>query len=282
MKEHSSPIRAGAVLSILAISLVVSTVSSAAAEAETSKRPWDFEIGFGPSYKPDYSGSQDSSPHLLLWASGEYRTEHLGTFALDSGSLTIDPELRWNFLDGRDAAFGLLLGYREGRDDQEPGLLGSGTGSSRLQGMGTISAVVDAGVQGHVSVFGVPLFAQVRRALNSEQGTLVILGAYLPLKLGSCFELVMLPTLTLADSDQMQAFYGVTPTQSAGSGFRAYEARSGWQSAALEMIGDWTISGGWHAICSVTYLHLLADAASSPLVQEKGQVSGLLGMSYRF
>ena len=204
------------------------------------------------------------------------------TFAFDSGSLVLNPEVRWNFLDGRDAAFGLLLGYRDGRDEEDPGLLGGGTGSTRLQGMGTIDTAVDAGVQGHVLVFGVPLFAQVRSALNSEQGTLAILGAYVPLKLGSSFELTVMPTVTWADSTQMQAFYSVTPVQSARSGFRTYEAGSGWQSAALEIGGDLTISGGWHAIGSVAYQRLLADAAASPVVQEKGQASGLLGLSYRF
>ena len=282
MKEHLTPSLTGTVLAITAALLVATGAPAAAAEAETSTRPWELEIGLGSSYKPDYSGSKDSSLRLPIWASGKYQTEHLGTFAFDSGSLVLNPELRWNFLDGRDAAFGLLLGYRDGRDEKDPGLIGGGTGSTRLQGMGTINTAVDAGVQGHVSVFGVPLFAQVRSALNSEQGTLAILGAYVPLKLGSSFELTVMPTVTWADSTQMQAFYSVTPAQSARSGFRAYDAGSGWQSAALEIGGDLTISGGWHAIGSIAYQRLLADAAASPVVQEKGQASGLLGLSYRF
>jgi len=282
MNYHLTPIRAGAVLSAFFSLFIVAVTLAAATDAEEVKRPWEFELGVGSSYKPDYSGSKDSSLRLPIWASGKYKTEHWGTVALDSGSLALDPELRWNFVDGHDASFGLLLGYRDGRDEEDPSLIGGGTGSTRLRGMGTISTAVDAGVQGHVLVFGVPLFAQVRSALNGEQGTLVILGSYVPIKIGNCFELTVLPTLTWADSTQMQAFYGVTPVQSARSGIQAYDANSGLQSAALEIIGDLTISGGWHAVGSVAFQRLLSDAASSPVVQEKGQVSGLLGMSYRF
>ena len=283
MQKHTIQNHTSTVLSLIVALLIAAATSATATAPEgTAARPWELEIGVGSSYKPDYSGSKDLSLRLPIWASGKYQTDSMGTFALDSGSQVLDPQLRWSFFDSRDAGFGLLLGYRNGRDEKEPSLIGGGTGSPHLLGMGTIDTAVDAGFQGHLSVFGVPLFAQVRSALNSDQGTLAILGAYLPLKVGSRFELSVLPTVAWADSSQMLAFYGVTPAQSTRSGFRIYEIGAGWQDAALEIIGDFTISDGWHAIGSVAYLRLLADAAASPLVQEKGQLNCLLGLSYRF
>jgi outer membrane protein len=252
-----------------------------AAEVENSSRPWQLELGVGASYQPDYSGSKTSSPRALLWASGEYTTENWGKFALDSGSLTLDPQLRWNFIDGEEASFGLLLGYRDGRSDSNPGWFAD-PGSTRLKGMGSVNAAVDAGVQGHVAVFGVPLFAQVRAALNGDQGTIGVLGAFLPLDLTRDFTLTVLPSVTWANAKQMQAFYGVTPAQSAASGFKAYDVGSGWQNAALELVGDWKITGPWHLIGSAGYQRLLGDAADSPLTQDKNQWSGMLGLSYRF
>jgi outer membrane protein len=252
-----------------------------ASEAVQSARSWQLELGLGASYEPDYSGSLAAGPRLLLWANGEYATERWGKFALDSGSLTIDPQLRWDFIDSKEYGLGLLIGYRNGRSDGNPGWVGD-AGSARLKGMGNVSAAVDGGLSGFVQVFGIPLFAQLRAALNGDQGTIGVLGVYLPLELTSRFELTVLPSLTWANARQMQAFYGVTPAQSAASDFRVYDPRSGWQSAALELVGDWKIAGPWHLIGSVGYQRLLGNAADSPLTQDKNQWSGLLGLSYRF
>jgi outer membrane protein len=255
--------------------------SAQAAGVEKSARPWLFELGFGASDQPDYSGSQGSSPRLLLWANGEYATENWGRFALDSAPLTLDPQFRWEFIDSREYGLGLLLGYRKGRNDRSPGWVGD-TGSARLKGMGNVSPAVDGGLSGFVQILGIPLFAQLRAALNGDQGTIGVLGAYLPLELTSRFELTVLPSLTWANGKQMQAFYGVTPAQSAASGFKVYDPGSGWQNAALELLGDWNVGGPWHLIGAVGYQRLLGKAADSPLTQDKNQWSGLLGLSYRF
>lgn len=252
-----------------------------AAEDDQAGRPWQLELGVGASYEPNYSGADASSPRLLLWASGEYRTERWGAFALDSGSLTLDPQLRWTFGDDKNYGIGPLLGYRTGRDDSDPGWFAD-SGSDRLEGMGSVSAAVDGGVQGWVAVFGVPVFAQLRAALNGDQGTIGVLGVYLPLKLTPDFTLTVLPSVTWANGKQMQAFYGVTPAQSAASGFAAYSAGAGWQNAALEINGDWKIAAPWHLVGGVAYQRLLGNAADSPLVQDKNQWSGLIGLSYKF
>jgi outer membrane protein len=255
--------------------------SAQAAEADKANRPWQLEMGVGASYEPDYSGSQASSPRLLLWASGKYQTERWGKFAFDSGSLTLDPQLRWDFISTKDHGLGLLFGYRTGRSDSNPGLIAD-NGSSRLEGTGTVGAAEDGGLTGYVAVFGVPLFAQVRAAIGGDQGTVGVLGIYLPLELTRDFALTVLPSVTWADDKQMQAFYGVTPTQSAASGFATYSADAGWQNAALELGGDWNLVGPWHLVSGVAYQRLLGNAADSPLTQDKNQWSGLVGLSYKF
>ena len=243
---------------------------------------WDLQIGAGVAYMPDYSGASASSPRLRIWADGAYRTQNLGTFAIDSGSLTIDPELRWDFVDTRDLGFGVLLGYRSGRGDSSPGFTSANGGSARLAGLPNISGSIDAGIEGHVAVLGVPLFAQVRSAITGPQGTLANVGMYLPVSLGSEFELTVLPTVTWADGRQMRAFYGVTAEQSATTAFAVYSPSAGWENAALEVAGDWRIGIGWHLIASIAYQRLLGNAAASPLVQTKNQASALAGVAWSF
>jgi outer membrane scaffolding protein for murein synthesis (MipA/OmpV family) len=148
--------------------------------------------------------------------------------------------------------------------------------------MGSVSAAVDGGVQGWVAVLGVPVFAQLRAALSGDQGTIGVLGIYMPLELARDFTLTVLPSVTWANGKEMQTFYGVTPAQSAASRFPAYCAGAGWQNAALEIDGGWKIAGPWHLLGGVGYQRLLGNAADSPLVQHKNQWSGLMSLSYRF
>jgi outer membrane scaffolding protein for murein synthesis (MipA/OmpV family) len=244
-------------------------------------RPWDLTLGVGVASVPQYSGAAASHPRLRLWADAEYRTHDLGTIALDSGSLTIDPELRWNVVDRPEAGFGPLLGYRFGRDDKDPGFTSGNDGSSRLQGLPDVDATADAGVQGHVLVFGVPVFAQLRTALGGAQGTLLNIGLYLPLYTGS-LTFTVLPTVTWADARQMRAFYGVSPQAQAASGFAAYSPGAGWENAALELAAEWRVSRSAHLVVSLACERLLGDAAASPIVERRNQLSILGGATWSF
>jgi MipA family protein len=253
--------------------------SSAAAEPP---RPWDLTLGAGVASMPQYSGAAASHPRLRLWLDAEYRTSNLGSFAIDSGSLTIDPELRWNAIDRSDIGFGPLIGYRFGRNDKDPRFLSSNDGSSRLQGLPDVDFTVDAGVQGHVLVSGVPVFAQLRSALSGAQGTLLNVGLYLPWSPDDAFTVSVLPTATWANARQMHAFYGVNPSASLSSGFAAYTPGAGWENAALELAGEWRVSKSAHLVASVAFERLLDDAARSPVVQSRRQRSVLGGVTWSF
>ena len=243
-------------------------------------RPWDLTLGAGVASLPLYRGASSSHPRLRLWLDAEYRTSNLGSFAIDSGSLTIDPELRWNAIDRPDLGFGPLIGYRFGRNAKDPRLLSSDDGSSRLQGLPDVDSTVDAGIQGHVLVSGVPVFAQIRSALSGAQGTLLNLGLYLPWSPDDAFTLTVLPTVTWANARQMHAFYGVNPSSS--SGFAAYTPGAGWENAALELAGEWRVSKSAHLVASVAFERLLDDAARSPIVQSRSQRSVLGGVTWSF
>jgi MipA family protein len=250
--------------------------------AEIDPRTWDFELGIATAYAPFYSGARATGPRLRVWADGAYRTGTVGTLALDSGSLTIAPEARWDFVDSQDVGIGLLVGYREGRNDRNPTFTSSEDGSTRLLGLPTIRGIFDAGAAGHATVLGIPFFAQFRTALYGPQGTQINIGAYLPLKLKPDFELTILPTLTWADSRQMRAFYGVSSGADTASGFSSYDPSSGWENAAIEIGGNWRMSTDWHVIVSIAYQRILGNAARSPIVQTSNQTSALAGLAFDF
>ena len=266
---------------ILFLAIVGGNAPAKAAEADRT-RNWSLELGLGVAYAPDYSGARSSSARLRIWADGTYRTNDFGTFALDSGSLTVAPEIRWDFVDSPDAGIGPLVGYRAGRNDRNPSLVSANDGSDRLSGLPDVSDAIDAGVAGHATVLGVPVFAQVRSAVGGPQGVLVIVGLYLPFEPAPDFELTILPTLTWANARQMRALYGVTPASAVASGFAPYDASASWENAAIEIGGDCRISGSWHVVASAAYQHLLGSAAHSSIVQTASQSSALIGIAFHF
>jgi outer membrane scaffolding protein for murein synthesis (MipA/OmpV family) len=255
---------------------------SSAVGAGTAEPAFELELGVGTARSPDYSGSSSHVAQMRLWANGTLRTAELGTFALDSGSLTIDPECRWNFVDTPDVGLGVLVGYRPGRDDRKPTFFGWNSGSEALRGLPTVPPAIDLGAQGYVAVYGLPLFAQIRSAVGGAQGTLVIIGAFATFSVGADAEMTVLPTATWADARQMRAFYGVGVGASAASGFSPYAPGAGWQNTALEFGGDWRIVREWHLVASIAYERLLGEAAGSPIVGAKNQLSGLIGIAWHY
>jgi outer membrane scaffolding protein for murein synthesis (MipA/OmpV family) len=261
---------------------IASACALATAAAADEKRNWDLELGVGAAYAPDYRGASAARSGLRIWADGAYRTEGFGTIALDSGALTIAPEVRWDFVDSPNAGIGVLIGYRTGRNDRNPGFASASDGSARLRGLQNMSGAVDAGVSGRTTVLGVPLFGQLRMALNGPQGALANLGIYLPVKPTSDLELTILPTVTWANARQMRAVYGVSRTAATASGFASYDPGAGWENAAIEVGGDWRVSDRWHLVASLAHLRLLGKPARSPIVQDATQSSALAGLVLHF
>ncbi|WP_428423105.1 MipA/OmpV family protein [Methylibium sp.] len=254
----------------------------AVAEDSRADRPLSFEAGAGVARLPDYSGSGTSSARARIWVDADYRTERFGTVSLDSGSLTLPPALRWAFIDDQRAGMSVLLGYRSGRGSSRPSFGSTADGSERLQGLPDVPGAVDAGVEGHVAVFGVPVFAQLRSALRGPQGSTLNVGIYAPLQLTTDVELTLLPTLTWNNARQARAFYGVEAAGAAASGYAEFRPGASWQNAAVEIALDWRLASHWHLLASVAWLRLMGDAARSPLVQEKQQNTALVGLAWKY
>ncbi len=253
-----------------------------AAGPDGEPRRWELSAGLMLASLPDFEGSRTSSPRLLPWISGFYRTGKWGTFSLDTGALTVPGAFSWEFIDRDERGLGVLLGERASRSESDPSLFSLDGGSARLRGSGSIDGGFDYGLQARISVFGVPLFAQVRRAFESSGGTLVIAGMYAPIEWGDRLTLTVLPTMAWADADEAQTYFGVTPQQSAGTGLPAYSAAAGWWRAGCETLIDVKISGGWSVTADVAYTRLLGDAARSPIVESADQFGAGLGLTYEF
>lgn len=88
--------------------------------------------------------------------------------------------------------------------------------------------------------------------------------------------------LTLANRDDNQAFFGVTPAESQRSGFRAYQATAGVKDVWLAARWNWALAPAWMLSSGVQATHLLGSAGDSPLVERSTGLTVSTALAYRF
>lgn len=87
-----------------------------------------------------------------------------------------------------------------------------------------------------------------------------------------------------ASSDDMQTWYGVTPSEAARSRehLSAYSPGSGFKSASVFANWNYQVSKDWTWISAVGVSTVLGDARDSPLTERKTNLFGSMGVAYRF
>jgi outer membrane scaffolding protein for murein synthesis (MipA/OmpV family) len=169
-------------------------------------------------------------------------------------------------------------------DDDERKLTPAGLrpGSADLRGMGEVKMTALVSASGSLALGPVSLTGALRQAVASHRGTLVEAGLALPWQLHRHAKLTLTPGVTWADRRHMQAYFGVTPQQSAASGYAPFDAGAGVKSQQLVLDFDMAFSRHWHLQALLRAQRLSGDAADSPITQRTRQASGLLALRYEF
>jgi outer membrane protein len=249
---------------------------------------WSGGVLMGASSAPRYEGSRENRVGPVLGGEVTYRSMTFGSVAAGSRGLV------WTPFQGATGSASLGLSIDPGRVDNGERKLtpaGQRPGSEDLRGMGEVkmTALVSASgslalgpASGLGALGGASLTGAVRQAASSHRGTLVDVGLALPWKLHRHATLTLTPGLTWASARHMQAYFGVTPQQSAASGFSAFEAGAGLKSHSLVLDVDMAFSRHWHLNAVLRAHQLQGDAADSPITQRKRQASGMLALRYEF
>jgi outer membrane scaffolding protein for murein synthesis (MipA/OmpV family) len=240
---------------------------------------WSGGLLLGIASAPEFEGSRVARRSPVIGGEISYRAEPLGTIAMGSRGLA------WTFVQRPEATAGLGLNVDPGRvdnGDRKLSAMGYRPGSAALRGLGEIDATPVLSAQGSVSGFGLSLTGAVRHATGSHEGTQVDLGLALPIRLGAHAKLSIAPSLTWADRRYMQAFFGVTPAQSAASGYAAFDTDAGLKSQQLTLDLDMAFSRHWHVVATLQGKRLVRDAADSPITQKAMQASGMVAAMYQF
>ena len=221
-------------------------------------------LGLAAAYLPRYEGSDDYRVRALPLI--DYRN---GRFF--AGVLT---GIGYDFSPVSNVAFGPLLSYRMGRDQDD---------ADRLHGLGDVDGGADLGafVRWNLRPFFVR--ATVKQGISGDAtGTQIRLGAGYATTLEPADRLVLDASVDWADSEVMQTYFGITAAQSVSSGLAGYTADAGIRRYGLGATWTHTFTPQWFSTVGVGVYRLGSEAANSPITLDRNAGTVSAGFGYRF
>jgi outer membrane scaffolding protein for murein synthesis (MipA/OmpV family) len=260
----------------LAMASLAAFASPATAQVEDGQREeqvWEFGLGAGAMYRPDYEGSDDYEVRGAPIISVSYRD----FIKLRGPALTIDAfQLSGSEL-ARNLSFGAMLKYDMGREAND---------NPALRRLPEIDGGLDAGVFVAYDLGSVSLGLSVLQDMGDRhEGTLaeVELGYMRALSAQLLGQVEV--SATWADDNYTQAYFGVTRAEAQASGLREFAASGGMKDVGAAVSLHYLLSEHWRVTGRLAYRTLLGDAADGPLVKDEGsknQSSAALFVTYQF
>jgi outer membrane scaffolding protein for murein synthesis (MipA/OmpV family) len=230
------------------------------------------------------SGDGEGRAGLALIAGSKY----LGS---DERRYLLFPAVDYRWKNGWFAGVGNGIGYRFSSSPQfQYGLrLAADFGrkehrSDALRGLGDIHARPEAGAFFNVHASRELSFSSSLRygSGNDRKGALLDLGAHYGLQIAPQWRLGGSLSTTYANRDYMQGYFGITPQQSAASGYAVSELGAGVRDVRLGASLTYIINMDWAVTTAVSATSLLGDAKRSAIVRDSTPVTGVLALGYRF
>lgn len=228
---------------------------------EDTNKPWYVTVGYVASHTSDYLGSRSSD------------TTFDPTIELEYNNWTLDLDgLRYRIVDDDEFVLGVGVGYDEGRSEDDFPV--------ELEGIGDIDSDLK------VSLFAeFVLFDLIGLNLSADKSFADSDSVLLSAEIGTEFPLYEEKIVggigigaNWANSDHMQAYYGINAQQSERTGLTQFNPRSGNEKIILMGFVDYFAGNHW--IISLTggveYLRL----EDSPVVDDDEQPFVHLSLSY--
>ncbi len=185
-------------------------------------------------------------------------------------------DIRVRVFGGERFQVGAVTGYITKRDQDDGDL---------LRGLGDIDGGL---VLGAYSAFRLGAFtfdaALLDKVTGDEAGLQYRFGVETTQQVTERLRLGVRIGTTIASQDFMQTYFGVTPAQSFRSraGLPVYTPDAGVKDVFVSVGASMDLSERWLLKAGARYGRLVDEAADSPVVQTADQVSGTVGLAYRF
>jgi len=230
---------------------------------------WEVELGLGTQFGPIADGlaRYQAQPGPAI----DIRYKDI--FFVSSGE-----GIGANLFSFRHISVGAAVTYDLGRSPHIDG--------EALTGMGTIHPAPELKIFATTVLtesFPLTLRVDARKQFGASYGYVGDIGAYMPMPGSSAkFSWFVGPTVTLATTQYMNTYFGVSHTQSAATKYRYFKAHGGFKSAGLGISSNYFVTP--HFIVSVdgAFNRLLGSAADSPITQTKYEAVGSIAITYKF
>ncbi len=153
-----------------------------------------------------------------------------------------------------------------------------------LNGMGNINPRPEIGAFLNYAVTPQTVLTSSLRygAGNDSNGLIVDLGAAWSTSLSPTWRLGLGLTGTVVNTSYMRSYFGVTPTQSANSGYATYTPGSGWRDLRANAALTWQINERTVMNFGLSASTLLSGAKNSPIALQSNGLSGVVAVLYGF
>jgi outer membrane scaffolding protein for murein synthesis (MipA/OmpV family) len=185
-------------------------------------------------------------------------------------------DIRVRVLGGERLQAGVVTGYITSRDQSDGEL---------LRGLGDIDGGLVLGAYTGFSLGAFEFDAAILdKVTGDDSGYELRFGVETERQLTARTKIVARVGTTVASDDYMQTYFGVTPAQATRSraGLPVYSPDAGIKDVYFELGGELALGERWLLKAGGRYGRLLGEAADSPVVESENQLSGVLGMGYRF
>jgi len=226
---------------------------------------WTGAVGAGLEVSPRYPGANTDRTHPVPLVSVDYGGRlFLGPLGIGIAAV------RWNGFRA-----GPVLGFERGRYASD---------DPRLAGLGDISSSITAGAFAGYSSGRLAISATARQAIShSADGLSALLQVDWRCALPGARTFVTAgPDLELGDGNYERTWFGVSPQQSTTSGLPVYAPRGG--SNRLGLHAAVTHRASRHILLRLfaRLSDITGDAARSPIVERRTQISVGAGIAYHF
>ena len=240
------------------------------AMASPSDNGFRLGIGGAVGFKPKYEGSD------------EYEAFGFPIIFPKFGDTSEPSRLKFRGLDDvryvlfRDGWFeaGPLGGYNFGRDQDD---------ATTLLGLGDVDGGVVLGAFVGIRIWEVLFDVSYHHQVSGDDtGYQLRFGAEVDQQVAPGVELVGRVGTTFASSNYMDAYFAITPAQSAASfvGLPVFNTSSGIKDVHVELGAKFDLDERWALRMGVKYARLVGDAADSPITQSEDQFTGSIGITY--
>jgi outer membrane scaffolding protein for murein synthesis (MipA/OmpV family) len=248
--------------------LIESAISGGVPEGKEYNDPrneWAVSAGMMSLYTPEYEGSDQYE--IKVWPL--IHINYQDRFFFDPGK-----GLGLYVLDRDGWRLGISAGYRFGRDQDD---------SEDLRGLGDVDGGITANLIAEWKEDNVSVNTRFKQQLSGDNtGFLIDLGAGYTFRIGKKLSFKPSVKTTYASNDYMDSFFSISNQQSKRSTLPVYEANSGFKSLGPRLFVLYLLDHNWSVQGTAEYDILIGDAKDSPIVKDKNQFKGGLGLSCRF